>query len=40
MGKGTMTLSPYHSDRQLMSNVSVAALLIVAYSFLDAKNCE
>jgi len=38
MGKGTMTLTPYHSDRQLMCPVSVAALLILCFTFLDAKN--
>ena len=39
MGKGTMTLSPYHSDRQLMCTVSVASLLICAFALLDSKNC-
>jgi 26S proteasome regulatory subunit N1 len=32
-----MTLNPYHSDRQLMCPVSVAALMIVAFAFLDAR---
>lgn len=38
MGKGTMTLNPFHSDRQLMSPASVAALFSVCYAFLDANN--
>ncbi|KAH0624208.1 hypothetical protein JD844_007752 [Phrynosoma platyrhinos] len=36
LGKGTLTLCPYHSDRQLMSQVAVAGLLTVLVSFLDA----
>ena len=36
-GKGTMTLNAYHSDRQLMCPVSVAALMIVCFAFLDSK---
>ena len=39
LGKGTMTLNAYHSDRQLMCPVSVAALTIVSFAFL-AKNCS
>lgn len=38
LGKGTLTLSPYHSDRQLLSPVAVAGLLAVLVSFLDVKN--
>jgi len=38
LGKGTMTLSPYHSDRQLMSPVAVAGLMATVISFLDVKN--
>uniref|UniRef100_A0A8C6MAL4 26S proteasome non-ATPase regulatory subunit 2 n=1 Tax=Nothobranchius furzeri TaxID=105023 RepID=A0A8C6MAL4_NOTFU len=38
LGKGTLTLCPYHSDRQLMSPVAVAGLLTVLVSFLDVKN--
>uniref|UniRef100_A0A4W3HXI2 Proteasome 26S subunit ubiquitin receptor, non-ATPase 2 n=1 Tax=Callorhinchus milii TaxID=7868 RepID=A0A4W3HXI2_CALMI len=38
LGKGTLTLCPYHSDRQLMSQVAVAGLLTVLLSFLDVKN--
>ena len=38
MGKGTMTLNPFHSDRQVQSQVASAALLIVLVSLLDAKD--
>ncbi|CAL1538285.1 unnamed protein product [Lymnaea stagnalis] len=38
LGKGTLTLSPYHSDRMLMSPVAVAGLLAVLVSCLDVKN--
>merc|ERR1711994_192242 len=37
LGKGTLTLNPFHSDRQLMSPVSVAGLLAVLVAFLDVK---
>lgn len=37
LGKGTLTISPYHSDRQLMSPVAVAGLLATLVSFLDVK---
>lgn len=38
MGKGTMTLNPYHSDRQVMSQVATAGLLTVLISLIDAKD--
>ncbi|XP_055637853.1 26S proteasome non-ATPase regulatory subunit 2 [Toxorhynchites rutilus septentrionalis] len=38
LGKGTLTLSPYHSDRQLMSPVAVGGLMATLVSFLDVKN--
>lgn len=38
MGKGTLTLCPYHHDRQLLSPVGVAGLLATLVSFLDVKN--
>ncbi|XP_066158811.1 26S proteasome non-ATPase regulatory subunit 2 [Euwallacea fornicatus] len=38
LGKGTLTLSPYHSDRQLMNPVAVAGLLATIVGFLDVKN--
>jgi len=37
MGKGTLTLHPYHSDNQLMSPVAVAGLLGCLVAFLDVK---
>lgn len=40
MGKGTMTLNPFHSDRQLMCPAAVAGLLTICYAFLEANNCE
>lgn len=40
LGKGTLTLSPYHSDRQLMCPVAVAGLLATLVSFLDVKNSK
>src|SRR5262249_10178976 len=39
MGKGTLTLHPYHSDRQLLCLPSLAALLVTCFAFLDARNC-
>ncbi|KAH0546132.1 26S proteasome non-ATPase regulatory subunit 2 [Cotesia glomerata] len=38
LGKGTLTLSPYHSDRQLLSPVALAGLLSAIIGFLDVKN--
>ncbi|KAL9904045.1 regulatory particle non-ATPase 1 [Glossina fuscipes fuscipes] len=38
LGKGTLTLSPYHSDRQLMNPMAVAGLLATLVSLLDVKN--
>jgi len=38
MGKGTITLSPFHSDRALMSPVAVSGLLTVLFASLDLKN--
>ena len=40
LGKGTLTLCPYHSDRQLLSNVSVAGLMAFLVSCLDVKNSK
>ena len=37
MGKGTLTLSPFHSDSQLMSPVSVGGLLGCLVALLDVK---
>jgi len=38
LGKGLMTLNPFHSDRMLMSGAAVGALLVVLHSCLDLKN--
>lgn len=38
LGKGTLTLSPFHNDRQLMNPVAVAGLLATLVAFLDVKN--
>jgi len=38
LGKGTLTLNPFHSDRGLMSPVAVAGLLSVLVALLDVKN--
>lgn len=37
MGKGTMSLNPFHTDRQVMSRVAAAGLLTVLVSLIDAK---
>lgn len=38
LGKGTLTLQPYHSERQLMNPVAVAGLLSTIVACLDVKN--
>ncbi|CAG2068232.1 unnamed protein product [Timema podura] len=38
MGKGTLSLSPFHSDHQIMSPVALAGLLVVLVACLDVKN--
>jgi len=38
MGKGTLTLNPWHSDRSLMSPVAVAGLMATLTAFLDVKS--
>lgn len=40
LGKGTLTLNPFHSHQQLMSPVAVGGLLAVLTAALDCKNCE
>lgn len=37
LGKGTLSLSPYNTERQILSRVSLAGLLTVAVSMLDPK---
>lgn len=38
MGKGAIGVNPFHTDRQVMSRVSVASLLTVLVSLVDAKS--
>lgn len=38
MGKGLLSLSPFYHNRELMSPVGVAGLLITLVAMLDAKN--
>lgn len=38
MGKGTMSINPFHSNRLLMSNPACAGLIAVMVSFLDTKS--
>ena len=40
LGKGTLTLNPFHSDRMLMTPVAVAGLMVVLLSMLDASNSK
>ncbi|KAI9829873.1 MAG: proteasome regulatory particle base subunit [Sarea resinae] len=37
MGKGTLSINPFHTDRQVMSRVAAAGLLTVLVSMIDAK---
>ncbi|KAK3990060.1 armadillo-type protein [Cladorrhinum sp. PSN332] len=37
MGKGTLSISPFHTDRQILSRVSAAGLLAVVVAMIDAK---
>jgi 26S proteasome regulatory subunit N1 len=37
MGKGTLSISPFHTDRQVLSRVSTGGLLTVLISMIDAK---
>ncbi|KAF2121132.1 26S proteasome non-ATPase-like protein regulatory subunit 2 [Lophiotrema nucula] len=38
MGKGTLSVNPFHTDRQVMSRVAAAGLLTVLVSLIDAKS--
>lgn len=40
LGKGTMTLNPYHSDRMLLCRVALAGLVTVLVSFFDVKQSK
>ena len=37
MGKGTLSVNPFHTDRQVLSRVATAGLLTVLVSLIDAK---
>jgi len=37
LGKGTMTLNPFHSDRQLICPTVVGALLCTCLAFIDSE---
>jgi 26S proteasome regulatory subunit N1 len=37
MGKGTLSISPFHTDRQVLSRVSAGGLLSVLIAMIDAK---
>ena len=37
MGKGTMSINPFHTDRQILSRVAAAGLLTVLIAMIDAK---
>jgi hypothetical protein len=39
LGKGTMTLNPFHTDRQVLSRVSIAGLLPVLIAMMDGQQC-
>jgi len=39
MGKGTLSLNPFHNDRSVLSRVATAGLLTVLVSLIDAKSC-
>ena len=38
MGKGTMSINPFHTDRQVLSSVAAAGLLTVLVSMIDASD--
>ena len=40
MGKGTIGINPFHTDRSLMSPVAVAGLLATVVAFTDSKGCK
>lgn len=40
LGKGTLSLAPYHSDRLLLSPIAMTGLLTVIHSCFDFKNSK
>lgn len=39
LGKGTLTLSPFHSERGLLNKAALGGLLAVLLAALDVKTC-
>lgn len=39
MGKGTLSVNPFHTERSVLSRVSTASLLTVLVSLVEAKSC-
>lgn len=39
LAKGTMTLNPYHTDRQVLSRVSIAGLIPILVAMMDSHHC-
>jgi 26S proteasome regulatory subunit N1 len=40
LGKGTLSLCPLHSDRQVLNPTALAGLLVTLTAFLDCKNSK
>ena len=40
LGKGTLTLNPFHSDKALITPVSIAGLMTVMVAMLDSSNSK
>lgn len=40
MGKGTLSINPFHTDRSVLSRVATAGLVTVLISLVDAKSCK
>lgn len=40
MGKGTLSVNPFHTDRSVLSRVATAGLVTVLISLVDAKSCK
>lgn len=40
MGKGTLTINPFVSNRTLLSPVALSGLFVALTAFTDAKSCK
>ena len=40
MGKGTLTINPFVSNRSLLSPVALSGLFVVLTAFTDSKTCN